>query len=360
MNLRHILIPVIAVIVTWLGTASAMAKDQWSHLIAAAIHEVQGSIPGSTYIKFPTTQRRKTIEGGGYLLMPPDYVEGQPPVPVMFILHGSGGILEEREVAYARELNSIGVAAFLLDTYTPRGIIETIENQRLISNKDFVHDAFAALLQLTKDPRLDTNRSGIMGFSRGGMIAMQTALLEKRNDHHIGRYYSFKAHYPFYPSCHIHYFNNKTTGMPITFFLGEKDDYTGITQCIELENELKAAGGNVTSIIYPDATHAWDTNEDWNYPNAEIHMNCRFQEQADGSWNEITSGISGIIDFTDELYLKALKSCRTYGAVMKANAAVRAKGIETLKELVRKQMIEYQSPQAAPQAAPVMPESSQQ
>lgn len=347
MKLRRLFPFIITILLACLCAVPAFAKNDVANLIAAAIKEVKGDIPGSTYIKFATTQRRKTIEGGGYLFMPPDYVNGQPPVPIMFILHGSGGILAEREVAYARELNSIGVAAFIIDTYTPRGIIDTIEDQRLISNKDFTQDAFAALLLLTKDPRVDTARSGVMGFSRGGMIALQTALQEKRNEHHIGRYYTFKAHYAFYPSCHMHYFNNKTTGSPITLFLGEKDDYTGVTQCVELERELKTAGGNVTSVIFPDATHSWDTNEDWNYPNAEVRMNCRFQEQADGSWSEVTKGVVGIPDLSSDAYFNAVQACATRGAIMKANAAIRAKGIEMLKELVMRQMVGEPAPEKA-------------
>ena len=50
-------------------------------------------------------------------------------VPAMIIMHGSGGVREKREVAYAREFNAMGVAAVVIDSFSPRGIASTVRDQ---------------------------------------------------------------------------------------------------------------------------------------------------------------------------------------------------------------------------------------
>ena len=47
---------------------------------------------------------------------------GQSVVPAMVIHHGSGGISDQREGRYARELTAIGVAAVVIDSFSPRGV----------------------------------------------------------------------------------------------------------------------------------------------------------------------------------------------------------------------------------------------
>ncbi|MCC7274761.1 MAG: hypothetical protein IT561_18975, partial [Alphaproteobacteria bacterium] len=53
----------------------------------------------------------------GMLRLPP----GAGRVPAMVISHGSGGILEGREGAWADRLLAQGVAAFVVDSFGPRG-----------------------------------------------------------------------------------------------------------------------------------------------------------------------------------------------------------------------------------------------
>ncbi len=55
----------------------------------------------------------------GTLSLPP-VVSGR--MPAMVISHGSGGILPGREDAWAARLNALGIATFVVDSFTPRGL----------------------------------------------------------------------------------------------------------------------------------------------------------------------------------------------------------------------------------------------
>ncbi len=297
-------------------------------------------LEGSAYIPFPTYDRGKKIMGGGFLLLPPNLIVGKHKVPVMLIMHGSRGVTPEHEYVYARELVKMGVAAFVIDSYTPRGVATTHENQRLISIRDFILDAYRGLYKLRSEPRVDITRAGVVGFSKGGIVALQAAMHVRRQDMRIHPELKFKAHYAFYPGCVTHYYNNLTTGAPITFFLGAKDTYTGVTPCINLSNELKATGAKIQTIIYEDAVHGWDFPGEEAYPQAEVFKDCDFYQQADNTWIEKKSGVKGIKGLEGPMYEKALKGCLTYGVVSTENPVANAKSMADFKRLVKEQLID--------------------
>ena len=58
------------------------------------------------------------VEVVGTLSLPP----GTARVPAMVVVHGSGGVSAGREHAWARRLNDMGVAAFVTDSFRPRGV----------------------------------------------------------------------------------------------------------------------------------------------------------------------------------------------------------------------------------------------
>ena len=61
----------------------------------------------------------------GVLTLPP----GERKVPAMVIAHGSGGISEAREGRWTSRLTAIGIAAFYVDSFGPRGIKDTVTDQ---------------------------------------------------------------------------------------------------------------------------------------------------------------------------------------------------------------------------------------
>jgi hypothetical protein len=85
--------------------------------------------------------------------------------PAVVLVHGSGGV-SRRENRWADELRQAGVATFLLDSFTGRGIVFTAEDQSQLSSQAMIGDAYRALELLATHPRIDPARIAVMGSRR--------------------------------------------------------------------------------------------------------------------------------------------------------------------------------------------------
>src|SRR5260370_5198952 len=98
------------------------------------------------------------------------------PSPCMIILTSSAGVQRHREHYYARALNDAGAAALIVDSFTGRGVRRTVADQTLGSAAQMDGDAFAALALLRADPRIDSDRIGVMRVSQGAGATLNTAI----------------------------------------------------------------------------------------------------------------------------------------------------------------------------------------
>lgn len=179
-------------------------------------------------------------------------------VAAMVIINSSGGVLEKIEGHYARSLTQNGIAALVVDSFRPRNISNINENQGLVSSWVMENDAFAALAELKKDKRIDPNRIGIMGVSKGGMVAQNSAMMVRRELRRTGTL-SFALHVPIVPDCIGQFRNAGTTGRPIFYMLAELDDLTPSKPCVEYADRLREAGNkNVSVKVYLGQHHAWE------------------------------------------------------------------------------------------------------
>ena len=177
-------------------------------------------------------------------------------VPAVVILHGSLGI-NPGEWMWAKRMNELGYASFVVDSFSGRNIAETEKDQTRLSMAADIADGYAALRLLATHPAIDPKRIAVMGFSRGGVAALYSSLEPFRKGV-IDDGLRFAAHVAFYPSCGIRYASNHLDGAPVLMLLGGKDDYTPAAPCLDYADALKAKGARVAVKVYPDAYHAFD------------------------------------------------------------------------------------------------------
>ena len=185
----------------------------------------------------------------GQLWSPPEPAKG-----AVVLVHGSGGWSDHREGHYARALSAAGYAALAIDTFGPRGISQTDEDQSQISTIQMTRDAFAAR-RFLQERGFPGDRLAVMGFSKGGAVALHAAdrnFLPAQADR-------FAVAIPFYPGCNTRPRTPKPASV-VFMALGEKDDYTGIKPCQDIADDFSKAGGKISVKIYPGASHLFDGN----------------------------------------------------------------------------------------------------
>ena len=182
------------------------------------------------------------------------------PMPAVILVHGSGGLdFEGNHIReWAGQLNAWGVAALVIDTYGPRGITETVSDQQRISIFAQIADAYAALKQLAADPRIDRNRVAIMGFSRGAVVTVDTALETLRQGFGGGNL-RFAAHVALYSGCNVAFADHATDKAPMLFLHGDADNFTPMAPCQDYAKWLQSMGNPVTFVSYPGAHHGFDS-----------------------------------------------------------------------------------------------------
>lgn len=112
------LVPVALAVAACASTASAQGVGRLEiHAIPSVTVSNQQFLTGDRY--------GKPVIIGGELRLPRSTAQNYPAV---VLIYGSGGISASTD-RWAQELNAIGVAAFILDSFTGRGIINTNKDQ---------------------------------------------------------------------------------------------------------------------------------------------------------------------------------------------------------------------------------------
>ena len=243
-------------------------------------------------LTFPTNVFKNTAAGREVMLKADLFLpEGaKQKVSVVVITPSSGGVKEEREVYYARELAKSGIAALVIDSFGSRGLRDSVVDQSVLIAWEIENDAVAALKLLRRDPRIHAGRIGVLGVSKGGIVALNTAMSVRRNWFKLGEE-KFAAHVPIAPSCSTQMRDISTTKAPIFFMLAELDDQTPAAPCVNLAEKMRASGARIEVKIYEGAHHAWERLGEKPYfdAKAENYRHCRSYVENDGS----TTMVSG-------------------------------------------------------------------
>jgi dienelactone hydrolase len=207
------------------------------------------------------------------------------PLSSVIIAPSSGGVREEREVYYAEELARAGIAGLVIDSFASRGLTHSVHDQSLLNPWQVANDTVAGLRWIAADPRFRPDRVGVMGVSKGGIVAMDTALLVRRAWMRLTDL-AFAAHIPISPDCTWINRSTRTTGAPMFFMLAELDDQTPAAPCVERAERLRRDGNAKIEVkVYQGAHHAWERLGGRPYfdPRAENFARCRVWVEDDGA-----------------------------------------------------------------------------
>ena len=289
-------------------------------------------------ISFESRQKGQPVQVTAEIYWP----SATGPVPALVIHHGSGGVSDAREGRFAREISAMGVAAVVIDSFKPRGVSSTVQDQSAVTGQDFNLDALMALKALGNNGRINRNKIGITGFSKGGTSTLMAAHEAQVTAAGVPAGLRYALHVSFYPSCSAQYYRPQTTGAPIYMLLGGADTYVGFEPCQTYGEALRAAGARVEVTVFPNAPHGFDGGRPYFDPKGENYAKCVFQQQADRSWIERTSGVMTI--GTDNRPIqgslaKALAACKTLGTSGGPNEAAAKKSMDDLKSYVRRHLL---------------------
>jgi dienelactone hydrolase len=204
-------------------------------------------------------------------------------LPAVIMVPGVGGPDTSHD-RWAEELNSIGIAVFILDPYAGRGAF-TINERAQLGQRTMILDSYRALALLAENPRIDPARIAVMGFSLGGGAGLYSSNERFRKIYGPSTT-QFAAHIALYAGCDLIYHDDtKTTGKPIRLFHGAADDWVSIVPCRSYVERLKKAGADVTLTEFADAYHAYDVSyfaTPVTLPNAPTIRNCSLEEGENG------------------------------------------------------------------------------
>jgi len=248
----------------------------------------------------------------------PDAVSGK--MPAMILAHSAGGVnsIPPNLVAMLR---TIGVATFVPDSFTPRGVPNgACLGSTLLPDNVALPDVLFALKLLATHPNIDPNRIGIIGQSSGGTAVYITAHEEVRKSV-ITDQLKFAAHIGLYPAgCNWRNWSPNITRAPMLVLLGGADDTTPPGECLTLSVLQRSLGTQTTTIVYPDAPHAWYLPPGPAVFDARAYVvgNCRAQFRLDTlqSSRYDTGELLGGTATTNYL-----NSCATYGGSSGRNDA---------------------------------------
>ncbi|HMW22484.1 MAG TPA: dienelactone hydrolase family protein [Burkholderiaceae bacterium] len=333
----------------WVARWAAIAAAALPVLAAAqtAVADFAAAPPSGAYA-FPSRTPRtlpELLRGGGepqsiigHLDLPPGGADGGR-VPAVVFMHGSGGLFDAMRGYWPRFFSRQGYAMLALDTFSPRGVRSTAEDQSQVPPAADVADVYAALRLLASHPRIDPDRIALIGTSRGGTATWRAAL-QRVIDSQPGsaRYAAFL---PMYSggcagSLRVAVQPGVFGPAPMLWLHGDADDYAPIEPCQDFAREIGAAGIPVTFLTLPGAGHKFDADSERRIivrRAQAIRAGCPLEfDMTAFTHRDRRSGQTLSKDALSEVYRS---ECTTLGASIQGNHAARDTAAAKIVEFLR-------------------------
>jgi dienelactone hydrolase len=186
------------------------------------------------------------------LFMP---ARAEKPCPVVIVLPGSGGV-NPAMLVHAEKLTDAGIAAFVVDPFTGRGVENTIAVQQQFSFAASSWDVFAAMKVLNRLPNIDPKRIGAMGYSRGGIAVIQAAMATLATPA-LGDLPHLSAVVAGWPWCGFQFSNPSVGQTALRMVAADHDDWASVVQCQAYFNAIRARSPSASMRIVRDAHHGF-------------------------------------------------------------------------------------------------------
>ena len=198
----------------------------------------------------------KTVDGkplmlAGVLKKP----GGDGPFPAVVLLHGCAG-WRGRNIEWFSKLVNWGYVALQVDSFGPRNesnICYSSNEEWVIWRMKGAQDAHDAKNYLAQLSFIDKNRIAVIGWSYGGMAAIQT--IDKSTEIK-NRGNPFKAAIAFYPYCYTKLENFES---PLLILIGELDKVVPAALC-QKQMVSETSIPEVVLKIYPGAKHQFESS----------------------------------------------------------------------------------------------------
>ena len=201
------------------------------------------------------------IKVRGYLFVP----SGEWSALVM-ASHGAQGV-DRRGFEYADALTKNGIAALVIDHWTPRGVNMRSMTYSQATAKGGTTSSIATdviwAAQYLKAHYPQVKKMGLIGESMGAMAAIQLSK-QRMTDLFVAKFspkpftFPLAAMVGLYPACAERVKGERFASIPFLILSGELDDHTLAKDCVDYERWVNANGGQLKTEIVPGAHHDFD------------------------------------------------------------------------------------------------------
>jgi dienelactone hydrolase len=219
--------------------------------LVGSLHEV-ASANVKNYENIVAGKPAPAVTLHAQLFMP---TPAKKPCPVVIILPGSGGV-SPAMLVHAEKLTDAGMAAFVVDPFTGRGVEDTIAVQQQFSFASSTWDVFAAMKVLNRLPEIDPQRIGAMGYSRGGTAVIQAAMTTLATPA-LGDLPHLRAVVAGWPWCGFQFSHPNIGNTAIRLIAADHDNWASVVQSQAYFNAISARSNKASLRIVKDAHHAF-------------------------------------------------------------------------------------------------------